>query len=188
MEQTQVLLCISGALMMIIIGNSLARAFGVAGAASIIRFRTPVDDPKDTISLFLLLGLGMACGLGAFALAGLGTAFLCGALLMLNRMAQKVPRALILTVAAAGPDFPTAHVLSVFARVGIRFEPREGAEGDVVSRRYRILASPDLPMETLSRKLTAGGTSGVQPVSWEEPRPDKKDRKKDYRAAAVTGR
>ncbi len=46
MEQAQMLLCVSGALMMIIIGNSLARAFGIAGAASIIRFRTPVDDPE----------------------------------------------------------------------------------------------------------------------------------------------
>ena len=74
------LLCVSGAMMMIIIGNSLARAFGIAGAASIIRFRTPVDDPKDVTILFLLMGLGMSSGLGAFAVAGLGTAFLCIAL------------------------------------------------------------------------------------------------------------
>ena len=78
MDQAQVLLCISGALMMIIIGNSLARAFGIAGAASIIRFRTPVEDPKDITVLFLLMGLGMATGLGAFALAGMGAAFLTG--------------------------------------------------------------------------------------------------------------
>jgi hypothetical protein len=44
-EQAQTLLCVSGAMMMIIIGNSLARAFGIAGAAGIVRFRTPVDDP-----------------------------------------------------------------------------------------------------------------------------------------------
>ena len=71
MEQAQTLLCVSGAMMMIIIGNSLARAFGIAGAASIIRFRTPVDDPKDVTILFLLMGLGMSIGLGAFAVAGL---------------------------------------------------------------------------------------------------------------------
>ena len=64
MEQAQTLLCVSGAMMMIIIGNSLARAFGIAGAASIIRFRTPVDDPKDVTILFLLMGLGMSSGLG----------------------------------------------------------------------------------------------------------------------------
>src|SRR6266542_1505015 len=47
MEHAEVLLCVSGALVMMIIGESLARAFGIAGAASIIRFRTPVEDPKD---------------------------------------------------------------------------------------------------------------------------------------------
>ena len=75
--QAAVLLCISGALMMIIIGNSTARALGIAGGASIIRFRTPVDDPKDAILLFIVLALGMATGLGAFAVTGLATLFLC---------------------------------------------------------------------------------------------------------------
>jgi len=87
MEHAQMLLCVSGALMMVIIGNSLARAFGIAGAASIIRFRTPVDDPKDVTILFLLMGLGMSAGLGAFAVAGLGTAFLCLTLVALDLMA-----------------------------------------------------------------------------------------------------
>src|SRR5206468_601956 len=86
MEQAQTLLCVSGAMMMIIIGNSLARAFGIAGAAGIIKFRTPVDDTKDATILFLLMGLGMSTGLGAFAVAGLGTAFLCIALLALDRV------------------------------------------------------------------------------------------------------
>jgi anti-anti-sigma factor len=71
MQHAQILLCVSGAMMMIIIGNSLARAFGIAGAASIIRFRTPVEDPKDVTIIFLLMALGMACGQGAFAMAGL---------------------------------------------------------------------------------------------------------------------
>jgi anti-anti-sigma factor len=56
LDQAQVLLCISGAIMMIIIGNSVARAFGIAGAASIIRFRTPVEDARDITILFILMG------------------------------------------------------------------------------------------------------------------------------------
>ncbi|MGH9661442.1 MAG: DUF4956 domain-containing protein [Bryobacteraceae bacterium] len=91
LEQTEMLLCISGALMMIIIGDSVARAFGVAGAASIVRFRTPVDDPKDTIIMFLSLGLGMACGLAAFGLALLATIFVCGMLALLDRTGQEKP-------------------------------------------------------------------------------------------------
>ena len=88
MDQAQVLLCVSGAMMMIIIGNSVARAFGIAGAASIIRFRTPVEDARDIIILFILMGLGMAAGLGALAVAGLGTVFLCAMIPILNQFSS----------------------------------------------------------------------------------------------------
>ena len=93
MQHAQILLCVAGAMMMIIIGNSLARAFGIAGAASIVRFRTPVEDPKDVTIIFLLMSLGMASGLGAFAIAGLGAAFLCVFLYVLDRTNVGAPGA-----------------------------------------------------------------------------------------------
>jgi anti-anti-sigma factor len=125
MDQAQVLLCVSGAMMMVIIGSSLARAFGIAGAASIIRFRTPVEDPKDITVLFLLMGLGMAAGLGAFALAGVGAAFLCVTLVALERFGGRKPRVMTVELRATGRDFPIRHVESAFARYGIVFEPRD---------------------------------------------------------------
>jgi len=51
------------AAVMLIIGNNLARAFGLVGAVSIIRFRTKMKDPKDTTFIFLCIAIGMACGL-----------------------------------------------------------------------------------------------------------------------------
>ena len=130
MEQAQTLLCVSGAMMMIIIGNSLARAFGIAGAASIIRFRTPVDDPKDVTILFLLMGLGMSAGLGAFAVVGLGAAFLCTTLLLLGPSSTKKSRAMSVAIVASGSQFPSTHVEGVFARNHVAFEPREIAQSD----------------------------------------------------------
>lgn len=108
--QAQVLLCVAGAMVMIIIGNSVARAFGVAGAAGIVRFRTPVEDPKDTTLLFLLVALGMACGVGQLEVAGLGTVFLCCVLAALDRIGEPRNRTMILSVVASGKDFPDEHV------------------------------------------------------------------------------
>jgi anti-anti-sigma factor len=170
MEQAQVLLCVSGALMMIIIGGSVARAFGIAGAASIIRFRTPVEDPKDITILFLLMGLGMAAGVGLFGVAGLGTLFLCLCLALLNRIGAKRPRAMMAEVEADGREFPTAHVQSVFARNHVIFEPREVSQGKALSVRYYTLLDPDQSLESLSEQLMAGGKANVQSVSWELPR------------------
>jgi len=166
MEQAQTLLCVSGAMMMIIIGNSLARAFGIAGAAGIIKFRTPVDDTKDATILFLLMGLGMSAGLGAFAVAGLGTAFLGTALVTLDRVSSQKSRMMSVEILAAGRQFPAAHVERVFARNHIRFEPREISQSDDVTVKYQTWLDPRASLEDLSVQLMADGER-VKSVAWE---------------------
>jgi anti-anti-sigma factor len=167
MEQAQVLLCVAGAMMMMIIGNSLARAFGIAGAASIVRFRTPVDDPKDITVLFLLMGLGMAAGLGALGVAGLATLFLCAFFPILDRFGDRRPRSMLVEIVADGRTFPVAHVQSVFARNGIVFEPREVSQGKEAAVQYQTTLNPGDSLEDLSAQLMAGGTAGLKSVSWE---------------------
>jgi anti-anti-sigma factor len=165
MEQAQTLLCVSGAMVMIIIGNSIARAFGIAGAATIIRFRTPVDDPKDITILFLLMALGMATGVGAFAVAGLGTAFLCVLLLVLDRLpSDERPRMMMLELVADGRDFPTVRVESVFARNGIIFEPRDVSQGKEAAVKYHVALDRRVSLDELSAQLT--GAAGVKSVAW----------------------
>ena len=169
MEQAQTLLCVSGAMMMIIIGNSLARAFGIAGAAGIVRFKTPVEDPKDVTILFLLMALGMSAGLGAFAVTGLGTAFLCTALLALDHVSEQKSRVMSVEILASGRQFPTAHVEKVFARNHVRFEPREISQSDDVTVKYRTWLDPRTSLEDLSAQLM-GEEAGVQSVAWEHPK------------------
>ena len=175
MEQAQVLLCISGALMMLIIGDSLARAFGIAGAASIIRFRTPVENPKDTLILFLLLGLGMSCGLGAFAVAGLGTVFLCGVLLLLARRYPQGRRQMLLSLASVTSPFPSPHVQQVFHRHNIRFETvgiHHGDNGDAGAS-YQVSMDEGLPLEAVSAELRQD--AGITSVVWGKPKKARRD-------------
>ena len=169
LEQAEILLCVAGALMMIIIGNSLARAFGVFGAASLIRFRTPVEDPKDTTILFLLLGVGMACGLGSFGVAGLATLFLGFFLFTLDHLGEQKPRAMVIELKAAGSEFPRTHVENIFAAYGVTYEAREVSHGKDTSIRYHVLLAPNTPLEAMSDQLMAGGYSGIKSVTWESP-------------------
>ena len=170
MDQAQVLLCISGAMIMIIIGNSVARAFGIAGAASIIRFRTPVEDARDIIILFILMGLGMAAGLGALAVAGLGTLFLCAMIPILNAFSTERPRIMLVEIVAEEREFPTAHVLQVFAVNNIPFEPREVSQGDEATVRYQTTLRPSDSLEDISAQLVADGKKGIKNVSWSAPK------------------
>ena len=60
-------------LVIMAIGNNLARAFGLVGAMSIIRFRTAVKDTQDIVFIFFSLAIGMAAGVGQFMTAVTGT-------------------------------------------------------------------------------------------------------------------
>ena len=157
--------------MMIIIGNSLARAFGVVGAASLVRFRTPVEDPKDTTVLFLLLGIGMACGLSAFEVAVLAALFLCLMMMVLDFLSEKKPRAILLEMeAAAGHAFPAAHVQNVLSSNGLVYEPRGLSQDKNPLAKYYVLLSPKTSVDALSRQLMGDGSTGIQAVSWHAPK------------------
>lgn len=66
---TIVFVTIIVAMVMMVIGNNVARAFALVGALSIIRFRTVVKDTKDTAYIFLALAAGMAAGTSSYFLA-----------------------------------------------------------------------------------------------------------------------
>ncbi len=170
LEQAQVLLCVAGALMMLIIGSSVARAFGIAGAASIIRFRTPVEDARDITVLFILMGLGMAAGLGGFAVAGLGTVFLCAMFPLLNMFASARPRQMLVEIEAKGREIPVDHVHKVFAVNHVSFEPREVSQGDDATARYLTSLAPHHSLEELSSQLIDDGKAGIKNVSWSPPK------------------
>jgi hypothetical protein len=74
--RAQILIAVAGALMVVVVGDSAARAFGLVGVGGFIRFRTSIRSPHDTALLFLLVGLGMACGLQLWATATVGAGFL----------------------------------------------------------------------------------------------------------------
>ena len=68
-----VLLSIAAACVIMVIGNNLARAFGLVGALSIIRFRTVVKDTKDTAYVFFALAIGLASGTSLYTIAVIST-------------------------------------------------------------------------------------------------------------------
>lgn len=67
-----------------LIGNNVARAFSLAGAFSLVRFRSAPGDPKDIAYVFFALGVGLACGLGFIAYAVIFAVVLCLAMIVLT--------------------------------------------------------------------------------------------------------
>jgi len=71
-----ILLVIITAIVIMVIGNNLARAFGLVGAMSIIRFRTAVKETQDIMYIFFSLAIGMAVGVSQYGLALFGSLFI----------------------------------------------------------------------------------------------------------------
>ncbi|KUP20711.1 DUF4956 domain-containing protein [Paenibacillus sp. DMB5] len=82
---TMVLLPVIVAIIILLIGSNVARAFSLAGAFSIIRFRSAPGDPKDITFVLFTMASGLACGVGAYAYAVLFTIILCIIMVILNR-------------------------------------------------------------------------------------------------------
>ncbi len=81
---TLVLLAIVIAMVTQVIGNNVARAFSLVGALSIVRFRTIVEDTRDTAFVILSVVVGMAVGLGHLWVALIGYAVVALACLVMR--------------------------------------------------------------------------------------------------------
>lgn len=69
LRKTQIVICVAGAIMVALIQGSLERAFGLVGLGSFVRYRTALRNPFDLATIFILIGLGMACGLQYYEFA-----------------------------------------------------------------------------------------------------------------------
>lgn len=72
------------AIIVLLIGSNVARAFSLAGAFSIIKFRSVPGDPKDISYVLFTMAAGLACGVGFYGYAVLFTIFLCLLMFVLN--------------------------------------------------------------------------------------------------------
>lgn len=94
---TIILLCMGGALVWLLVADNLVRAFGLAGALSLIRYRTNVNDPKDTSLVFFSMLFGMACGVHQYHTALIGVALLSVVLIIMKWVSGHVRRSVTST-------------------------------------------------------------------------------------------
>jgi len=87
---TMILLPAVIAIIIMLIGSDVARAFSLAGAFSIIRFRSAPGEPKDIAYVLFAMAAGLASGVGAFVYAAVFTLILCAVMLVLSRTRFKV--------------------------------------------------------------------------------------------------
>ncbi|GIH06157.1 DUF4956 domain-containing protein [Rhizocola hellebori] len=83
--QTLVILGMLIALIMLVVGSNIARAFALVGALSVVRFRNAIKETRDVGFIFLVMGVGMAAGTRFYLLAIVATVTICLVIFVMYR-------------------------------------------------------------------------------------------------------
>ena len=128
--QTQIVLAIVGALIMIVVGASLARAFGIVGAAGLVRYRAKITDPKDAAVMLVALATGLAAGAGIYLRIMLATVFILAILWTLESFEPDQPKPFMLKLTGDDPSDLKPEVERLLREQNIAYELRQtGNEG-----------------------------------------------------------
>jgi uncharacterized membrane protein YhiD involved in acid resistance len=172
-SQTQILLAIVAAALMIIVGDNAARAFGIFAAVSLVRFRTNIRDPKEITVLLISLALGLASGVGRWDLAVVLALFSLIVLWLLEwREPELVFRSMDLKVTTKNVVTTQKALRQVFKTHGfdkeLRAVDREATEESPGSIVYSVDVSPTVSTDEISADILAIDGQNVQGIEWDQ--------------------
>ena len=171
--QTEILMAVVAGAMMMVVGDSAARAFGIFAAASLVRFRTNIRDPKEITVLLVCLGVGLAAGVGRWDMAVILTLFVLIALSVLEYFERfQVFRSMEVSVATRSVDRTDEILKKLFKRYGFEYELRElnredpdEPMGKIV---YLVNLDPVVSTSELSDEILSGDRDNVDSVEWDQ--------------------
>lgn len=163
---TTVFVTIIVAMVMMVIGNNIARAFALVGALSIIRFRTVVKDTKDTAFIFLALAAGMAAGTGNYFLAMVGTiiVLVVAAILDVTNYGSlnKTEFILKMRIAKTSEDPAYSQVVNEFAKTSNILHVEASGDGESSRLSFDIIMRKDAePRDFVQRLREVEGVSEI---------------------------
>lgn len=125
------------------IGNNLARGLGIMGTLAIIRFRTPIRDPRDIVFLFACLGIGISCGANVYSAAIVGSLCFCSAALFLHRSpfaSRREYEGLLRFLLPANADCESTieNLFKQYCSTSTLVAMREAAQGDALEYSYHV--------------------------------------------------
>ena len=168
--QTQIILAVVGALIMLVVGASLARAFGIVGAANLIRYRSKIDDPKDAVVMLCALAVGLASGVGLYGLSMVGTLFIVFCLWIIEGFEPQTRIFELSVKLGEKTQDLRPRVEEVLRRFKARYELRTAAE-DVIT--YMVTTPRMLRTDRVSNAIMERDPDGKGSVEWNEFSKDK---------------
>ncbi|MDR2889732.1 MAG: DUF4956 domain-containing protein, partial [Lachnospiraceae bacterium] len=145
-------------IIILLVGNSVARAFSLAGAFSIIRFRSAPGDPKDITYVLFTMAIGLACGMGYLPYAVMVALILCLVMVVLYflRFGQvKTGQRLLKITVPEDLDYNGAfdEILQQYTRSYQRTQVKTTNLGSLYELHYRLNTRDDMDEKAMIDEL-----------------------------------
>jgi uncharacterized membrane protein YhiD involved in acid resistance len=156
-------------LLMIAIGDNVARGIGIVGSLAIIRFRTNLRDPRDLVFLFAALGAGVACGVQSYIAAFFGTLLFCAIAIIMQVSLFGIRRqydGLVRFQIPAGPTLAAqaAEIMQAIPRTFALVTLRNVSQGDLVDCTYQVKLAREADSARLMEALE--GLEGIRGLTY----------------------
>ena len=169
--QTQIILAVVGAVIMLVVGASLARAFGIVGAANLIRYRSKIEDPKDAVVMLCALAVGLAAGVGLYALSTFSTVFLVAALWVIESFEPKTGKNFDLKVKIGDKtDELRPEIEGILDRYKLKYEIRTTSDEEVC---YDVEVPLEMKTDRVTNAILKLDPEGHASVDWTDKKKPK---------------
>lgn len=169
--QTQIILAVVGAVIMLVVGASLARAFGIVGAANLIRYRSKIEDPKDAVVMLCALAVGLAAGVGLYALGVFSTVFLVAALWVIESFEPATGKSFDLKVKLGDKtDELRPQIEAILSRYKLKYEIRTTSDEEVC---YDVQVPLELKTDRITNAILKLDPEGHASVDWTDKKKPK---------------
>jgi len=166
--QTQVLLAVVGALIILVVAESLARAFAIVGAAGLVRYRARITDPKDAGVLLAALAIGLLSGAGSLLLAVCSCAFIIVVLWLLESLEPADLTQFDLTVETKDAARVRPQVEHALRQRGVQYELWGSSPTEL---RYEVRVPFDKKVRKLSKLIRSLDKRDGIAVDWRLRKP-----------------
>ena len=170
--QTQIILAIVGAVVMLVVGSNLARAFGVVGAAGLVRYRAKVEDNKDAGVMLSTLAVGLASGVGQYVMAVFSGVFILVALWVIESFEPEGKKLFELKIKMGDEtDSRRKEFDRILDKFHVDFDLLSSSDDEIC---YEVWVPLEMQKERLSNAILRLDPEGHGAVEWNEKKPKTK--------------
>jgi uncharacterized membrane protein YhiD involved in acid resistance len=170
--QTQIILAIVGAVVMLVVGSNMARAFGVLGAAGLVRYRAKIEDPKDAGVMLSTLAVGLASGVGLYVMAAFSAVFILVTLWVIESFEPEGKKLFELSIKMGkDTDARRKEFDGLLQKYNVDFTVLTSSDEEVC---YEMHVPLELDRDRITNALLKLDPEGHATVVWNEKKPKTK--------------